>query len=498
MTDTKVQKSNLKPLKRSVSFTNGFKSGSKFGSKFGKINKSGGKSMKFTKSSSKSSKKIKQKSDFDSDQESSDKDFDDNESDRDESDSDNSSDNDELDSEESDSDELDSEESDSDECDSDESDSDESDNDESDNDESDSDKSKKKQFNPDKKINKEIIKNGDPTSLKNIMISQINDEYYLGQYGSFEVIIMAKNDYINVTKLCSMAKSKNGKSKLFIHWKETADAQELITEVSSAIGMTISELLVTIQSGNKNLTITRGTYAHPKLVPHIAAWASKKFAVMVSDIINEHFAKKMFYKHEQLIKGKDDKIDELSKKIDKQTKIMKNQTNMMKDQKSTIKEQDKKINELLYQSNKLMGYSKDTNRKITHVVKERVPYSDEPKIEHQLIIMKNNDKIVKPKKGEKVKKIYDYTALRIMNKSKSATMNRYFKDHPDGETVLTIDYTPNAMHLWNQCKIELIEDDKIKPSGTSCSSFNLKKGYSENKLKKDVKRIHNLRLKHPE
>ncbi len=270
------------------------------------------------------------------------------------------------------------------------------------------------------------------------------------------------------------------------------------------------ELIYNITGGK--ITELRGTYVHPKLIIHIASWCNPEYAIKVSEIVLSYHAKEAIKEKEKLLQKKNDKIDELSLKIDKQnkqinkqtatmkkqTKIMKNQTNMMKDQKSTIKEQDKKINELLSKSNEVLGYAKDTNRKISHVVKERVPYSDEPKIEHQFIIMKNNDIPIKPKKGESPKKIYDYTALRIMNKSKSSTMNRYFKDHPDGETILTIDYTPNAMHLWNQCKKELIEDDKIKSSGTSSSSFNLKKGYSENKLKKDIKRIHNLRLKHPE
>ncbi|AKI80672.1 kila N-domain-containing protein [Acanthamoeba polyphaga mimivirus] len=191
----------------------------------------------------------------------------------------------------------------------------------------------------------------------------------------------------------------------------------------------------------------------------------------------QYHTKEAIEEKEKLLKKKDDKIDKL---------------------RNDIKLLLKKNDDLMEQGNEVLGYAKDTNRKITHVVKERVPYSDEPKIEHQLIIMKNNDKPVKPKKGESPKNIYDYTALRIMNKSKSATMNRYFKDHPDGETVLTIDYTPNAMHLWNQCKMELSEDKKIRQSETYSSSFNLRKGYSENKLKKDIKRIHDLRLKHPE
>ncbi|AKI78787.1 kila N-terminal domain N1R/P28 DNA binding protein [Acanthamoeba polyphaga mimivirus] len=272
----KVRKSNNKPLKRSASFT----SGTKTGSKSAKSVNSGSKSMKSSKSSSKSQKKFHEKisdneySDSEySDSEISDSEISDNESSGESSDEeseyeikkprkipsqyskkftnnmsdDDDSDDDDKSSDDSDDDDKSSDDSDDDDKSSDDSDDDDKSSDDSDDDDKSSDensngnesddnkskKSKETHFNPDKKISKQIVKNGDPTNLKNIMISQINNEYYLGQYGNFEVIIMAKNDYINVTKLCSMAKSKNGKSKLFVHWKETADAQELIAEVSS-------------------------------------------------------------------------------------------------------------------------------------------------------------------------------------------------------------------------------------------------------------------------
>ncbi|AEQ60201.1 KilA N-domain-containing protein [Acanthamoeba castellanii mamavirus] len=475
----KVQKSSKKPLKRSASFTNGTKSGSK--------------SMKSSKSSLKSHKKI-YKEIFDSeisDNESFDSEISDSESSDNESSDNESSDNEssvESSDEESEyeikkprripsqyskkfTDNVLDDESDDD---------NQSDNESSDinsDDDNNLNELKNNVIEVNKSLSKNIISNGDITDIRNIIYEKIDKEISKGIYGTFNVLIMIHNGYINVTKVIQYVTTKK---KKFNDWKSTKQAQELIEEVSSVTGIPVAGLFIAKNTGSKKITEIRGTYAHPDLVPHIVSWASAKFGHKVSKIVNDYMSKKMFDKHEQLIKGKDDKIAELTRKIDKQTSLM-------KDQKSTIKEQDKKINELLSKSNEVLGYAKDTNRKITHVVKERVPYSDEPKIEHQLIIMKNNDEPIKPKKGEKAKKIYGYTALRIMNKSKSATMNRYYKDHPDGETVLTIDYTPNAMHLWNQCKMELIEDEKIRPGGTSCSSFNLRKEYSERKLKKILK-----------
>nr|URM62522.1 KilA-N domain-containing protein [Mimivirus sp.] len=80
-----------------------------------------------------------------------------------------------------------------------------------------------------------------------------------------------------------------------------------------------------------------------------------------------------------------------------------------------MKKQDKKIkllleknNELMEQGNEVLGYAKDTNRKINVVVNERVPFSEEPKNEESFYIVKNNDKpskkeiltIIKPSESQ--------------------------------------------------------------------------------------------------
>nr|WBF70275.1 putative KilA-N domain-containing protein [Megavirus caiporensis] len=352
-----------------------------------------------------------------------------------------------------------------------------------------------------KKISKQIVKNDDDTDIKNIIFEKINDEYYWGKYGDFEVI-MDSDGYINVTKLCSEAKTKKGGKKEFRQWKKTSEAKELMDEIAGIGRFIPAELLKTVTTGSKKQTEIRGTYAHPDLVPHIASWASTKFGARVSKIVNEYLAKEMFEKHQNLIKRKDDKIDRLSRKIDEQTKTMQKQS-------ETMKKQDKKIKKLLSQGNEVLGYAKDTNRKINVVVNERVPVSDEPKNEESFYIVKNNDKV------KKNKQVYGYKAIRITNKSKSGTMSKYYKNHPNGEIILKIKYTPNAKHLWNAYKEKIyIKDENIvkynyynviiifnlpladkEPGNNAFCYFNLCKGYTEKQLKKDIMKIHNKRLK---
>ncbi|AVG47936.1 KilA-N and DUF3627 domain-containing protein [Megavirus chiliensis] len=299
------------------------------------------------------------------------------------------------------------------------------------------------------------------SDIRNIIIEEINDKYAIGKMGDFKVIIMKKNGFINATNLCKCA------SKDFKHWKENKTAKILIKELISSAGIPTDEVIMTITGGK--ITKIRGTYVHPKLIIHIAAWCSAEYALKISDIVIEYHAKEITEEKEKLLKKKDDKIDRLSKKID---------------------EQKKQINKLLEQGNEVLGYAKDTNRKINVVVNERVPFSEEPKNEESFYIVKNNDK------PSKKRDTYDYKAIRITNKSKSTTMSKYYKNHPNGEIILKIKYTPNAKHLWNTCKEKIyIKDENIEPGNNAFCYFNLCGDYSERQLKKDIMRIHNKRLK---
>ncbi|AFX93213.1 putative KilA-N domain-containing protein [Megavirus courdo11] len=75
-------------------------------------------------------------------------------------------------------------------------------------------------------------------------------------------------------------------------------------------------------------------------------------------------------------------------------------------------------------------------------------------------------------------------------------MSKYYKNHPNGEIILKIKYTPNAKHLWNTCKEKIyIKDENIEPGNNAFCYFNLCGDYSERQLKKDIMKIHNKRLK---
>jgi hypothetical protein len=149
--------------------------------------------------------------------------------------------------------------------------------------------------------------------ITDITFAQIKGNYYWAQYGPFKVIMDHSNGYINATRLCSLAVTKNNTSKEFRKWRETIQSAELINTLSSSARIPADELLVT-PTGLFNEI--RGTYAHPDLIPHIACWASVDFAIKVSKIVNAHLVRKYkiaLKKRKDELAGKDTVIDELRK-----------------------------------------------------------------------------------------------------------------------------------------------------------------------------------------
>jgi len=141
-------------------------------------------------------------------------------------------------------------------------------------------------------------------NLSELIYESVTDEYGWGKYGDFKVLIRRKDGYINATKLC-----KDG-GKLLGHWSETQGSKQFVEEFKGSIGIPIDPLEAIVTGPNN----TRGTYAHPELIPHIASWVSPKFAVMVSRIVNNYLIKEykeeLYQKDVELGKRKD-KIDEL-------------------------------------------------------------------------------------------------------------------------------------------------------------------------------------------
>ena len=71
--------------------------------------------------------------------------------------------------------------------------------------------------------------------LSGICFKQIKDNFWLGQYGDFQVIMMEDNSYVNATKLCSDG------GKQFRYWIENAASKRLIKALEEQLGHQASD-----------------------------------------------------------------------------------------------------------------------------------------------------------------------------------------------------------------------------------------------------------------
>jgi len=185
-------------------------------------------------------------------------------------------------------------------------------------------------------------------SLSDIAFAQIKDNYYWGQYSDFKVIVDISTGYINATYLCKLGKLDHGKSRKFNHWTSNENSQIIIDELISLTGYPVDDLLRII-TGGQVLEI-RGTYAHPDLIPHIASWASPKFAVKVSKIVNACIVRD----YKESLRIKDQTIDRLEQTI-----------NEIKQQNI---EQSMKMDEQMRQNNEQLELIKAMREENSHVL----------------------------------------------------------------------------------------------------------------------------------
>jgi hypothetical protein len=314
--------------------------------------------------------------------------------------------------------------------------------------------------------------------LEHIAFEDINDEYCYGKYGEFNVIMMKKNGYINATKLCGYISDEIHVKKQFVDWNRTQQAIELIEAVSSSTGYPVDDLTKIITGGQT--TIIRGTYVHPKLIPHIASWASPKFAVKVADIVNKYFNKKSLKKKEKLIRKqkqllgeKDDKIDELMKKVDKQSEEMEKQSAKIDKLLGKNKKMSKKLTIIKEQNEDISEQNEDLLQKVDTIVEDRVVKMPLPKHNPVFVVMKNPSKTKKDKTR--------YYAIRTKRMNVKRAINNYLETNEKATELLRIEYSPNSINLWDRVKERLREH--IRTVGCTLT---LKSGYTEEHLLKDI------------
>lgn len=88
-----------------------------------------------------------------------------------------------------------------------------------------------------------------------------------------------RDGYINATAMCRAA------GKEFGHYNANATTKAFLAELSSEIGIPISELIQAVSGGNP---AHQGTWVHPQVAIHLGQWVSPKFAVLVTLYKAEH------------------------------------------------------------------------------------------------------------------------------------------------------------------------------------------------------------------
>lgn len=83
----------------------------------------------------------------------------------------------------------------------------------------------------------------------------------------------ASDGYVNATAMCKSV------GKLFADYSRLKTTADFINELSSDMGIPISELIQTLKGGNPE---NQGTWVHPDIAVNLGQWLSPKFAVQVS------------------------------------------------------------------------------------------------------------------------------------------------------------------------------------------------------------------------
>ena len=303
--------------------------------------------------------------------------------------------------------------------------------------------------------------------LSNIEFKKIDDKYCYGKYAKFAVIMMRKNGYINATKMCLDISKQNGSKKPFKHWRENKSADELINAVSLAVGIPTTELFKIVSGGS--ITEISGTFVHPKLILHVAMWASPIFAIKVSDIMTEYFDNKERRKHQRELHEKDDKIDKLMEKVDKQSEEIHKQT-------EEIHELLRKNKHISHKLSDIEDQNEELGTKIDRISEDRVVIPPNASDMPVFIVMKDN--------GEHVMRRKKYYVIRTKRCSARSAIKKYKLEHENSTVLINIEYNPNSINLWDRAKARLKNHIKRK-----LNYFGLRNDYTEEQLIEDINEL---------
>ena len=280
-------------------------------------------------------------------------------------------------------------------------------------------------------------KNG--KDIREIIFLKINNDFSWGKYADFKVCIMKKNGWINATKMVQMINEETGKKKPFSQWKVTDSAKELIEFWS--VGYPTDQYLITI-GANGAINDIRGAYIHPDLIPHVASWASPKFALKVSKIVNEYYSKKAYKETQRKIieqkcqiEEKDDTIVQLNKKMNR---IMSGNEELLEKNKKI----NRRVKRLLEVNNDMYEQNETIQNKLDNISSDRVVHTGKKSDKPQFIVFKNNYDPDDYDDDEELPP--NYSVARVLGKCANKKIGDHETKYPDSKiAVFSIAFSGN-------------------------------------------------------
>jgi len=120
------------------------------------------------------------------------------------------------------------------------------------------------------------------SQLQNWMWEMAEEKYIKTTYFGISVTVMKENGYINATKLCKYANSK----QQFSEWRKTNHCNKCYDFVSKNIN--IKKHKLEYKDNNNSDSSLRGTYVHPLLTFHIISWINVELSTKFFKNILEH------------------------------------------------------------------------------------------------------------------------------------------------------------------------------------------------------------------
>lgn len=336
-----------------------------------------------------------------------------------------------------------------------------------------------------------------PVDMNQIVFKKVEGfpGFGIGKYSGFKVVVMEKNGYINAPKALNLISQETDKTpKKFNDFTRSLTGKELSEEISCSTGISVKDLMIIVPLCGTNQEIC-GTYVHPDLIPHIASWASAKFGVKVSKIVNAYmineFKEELFQaklkNKEQLTtieqlradmkKMADDQATEAIKrqkdaeKRDRQYKHLMNNVDDTKEEAREAKNETKKAH---------ADIRKIIKEVIPVVANDRVPTDNVPgiKLERCAII---RNRVTDPDEE------WMYYIMCGQQGYVKTKVTSYLRNNPGSKVMLTIEYQANSKNLLHRIKSTMgHQNDQIDYHG---NNIDLLDEYMDEEFIEDIKRI---------